>query len=145
MYKEAPGFRPRPQCLNPWLSAHSAPMYPAMRRVRTGTLFRFGPSKGRQSDPILYQLRGEYLDSGGYQGGIREVVKFKYDKVPEAINFRALAQKIQLKHLESKVTISIICVIWRLWTQESWVEFFEQGPKIYSFRLFVIQPKTNTT
>ena len=31
-----------------------------------------------------------------------------YDKVPEAINFRALAQKIQLKILESKDAISII-------------------------------------
>jgi len=31
----------------------------------------------------------------------------RYDKVSKAINFRALAQKIQLKNLESKVTISV--------------------------------------
>jgi len=31
-----------------------------------------------------------------------------YDKQPKAINFRALAQKFQLKNLEPKVTISII-------------------------------------
>ena len=31
-----------------------------------------------------------------------------YDKVPEAMDFRALAKKIQLKNLESKDAISII-------------------------------------
>ena len=32
--------------------------------------------------------------------------RVKYDKQTKAINFRALAQKFQLKDLESKVTIS---------------------------------------
>jgi len=31
-----------------------------------------------------------------------------YDKVSKAVNFQAFVQKIQLKNLESKVTISII-------------------------------------
>jgi hypothetical protein len=36
------------------------------------------------------------------------------NKVPEAVNFRALAQKNQLKILESKDALSIMRVIWRL-------------------------------
>jgi hypothetical protein len=42
-----------------------------------------------------------------------------YDKVPEAINFRALAQEVQLKSLESEDAIT-----------ECGVEFSEHGPEI---------------
>ena len=52
---------------------------------------------------------GQLLQAGPEPQIVR--TKFQrvwYDKVPEAINLRALAQKIQLKILESKDAISFI-------------------------------------
>jgi len=57
--------------------------------------------------------------------------------VPEAINFRALGQNFQLKILESKDAISKKNKILEL-------IFLSKGPKIYSFRHFVIV-KSSTT
>jgi hypothetical protein len=42
-----------------------------------------------------------------------------YDKVPKAINFRAPAQKIQLKILKLKDAIHAGRLMWRRFTQES--------------------------
>jgi len=61
-----------------------------------------------------------------------------YDEVPKAIIFRALAQKNQLKILESKDATSICRrdMASRVKNPES--DFWGRGPKIYSFRHFVI-------
>jgi len=63
----------------------------------------FDQSLGWQLREPLYKLGGSVVKPG-----------VRYDKVPKAINFRALAQKIQLKNLE--------------------LNFLTKGPKIYSFR-----------
>jgi hypothetical protein len=51
--------------------------------------------------------------------GTKRLKVLKYDKVPEAIKFPALAQKHQSEILESKDAISDFGVIWRVLTQES--------------------------
>jgi hypothetical protein len=62
----------------------------------------------------------------------------KYDKQPDTINFRPLLKKFNSRFLSQKKPYQSSGEIWRLLTQVSGVEFFEQGPKIYSFWLFGI-------